>query len=289
MVRYCVLWGALLATLNVLIFVGMLAMRPPAYDELRQLDRERRSGQFELISPLYLAGRPFGSSMHSSSVPVLEDLYFLLNIPAMVLAFVLADLVPAVSLAAESWNMAFAFALGAALEGFALGAVAGSVWAGSSPTRRRVLNRSLAIVLAVVTLNLAGLLLIAIPYTPHSQALKQMRRMMSYDQQSSTETANAAFDEWIRLGERSEFFDAIFLPIVAAIISLIILRRYPPLRVPEIVSLTVMFLFAVLARSSTPSFRLLNLIAACVFAGTLAIGRFAIIPNQKVSVPSERS
>jgi len=287
MVRSCVLWGAVLATINVLIFVGMLATRPPAYDELRQLDSERRSGHFEVVAPLYLAGRPFESSMHSSSVPVLEDLYFLLNIPAMVLAFMLADLVPAASLADASWNMAFVFALGAALEAFALGAVAGSVWAGSSPTRRRVLNRSLAIVLAVLTLNLAGLLLIAIPYTPHSQGLEQMRRMMSYDQESSSEAANAAFDEWTRLGQRSELIDAIVLPIMAAAVSLIILRRYPPLRVLEIVSLAIVFLVAVLVRSSTPSFRLLNLSAACLFAGALAIGRLAIIPNPKVIVPSE--
>ncbi len=131
--------GAVLAVLNVLIFSIILALKAPAYEKLRKTDetvRETGRMEFTTADPMHLAARPFYSSAHVSDVPVIEDLYFLLNTPAMHVAlsagYPLADITsdfwarsPRPSSVWESWTLAITFALFSAIWAFAIGAGVG--------------------------------------------------------------------------------------------------------------------------------------------------------------------
>src|SRR5690242_14365956 len=89
----------LLSVLNVLALAGLLGSKSPEYAQLRAADEKFWStGELDFSSadPMYLAARPFYSSVHVSGVPLIEDLYFNVNTPAMLgalsLSYPLADL-----------------------------------------------------------------------------------------------------------------------------------------------------------------------------------------------------
>jgi hypothetical protein len=128
--------GWVLAALNVVVFAAMLAMRAPEYEQLRLSDEKLwQTGSLESTTadPMHLAGRPFYSSAHVADVPLLEDLYFVLNTPAMLAALALGyplgsmthewwtDSVQTPS-AWTSWALASVFALCGAGWAFAVGA-----------------------------------------------------------------------------------------------------------------------------------------------------------------------
>ena len=131
-------FGAVLAAVNVLAFVAMLAARPPEYDGLRRRDAAIRSGgpiEMTTADPHYMAARPFYSSAHTQ-IPFPEFLYFLVNTPAEFGSFILAfELYPLVmdvfapdvitSTAQDSWVMAIAFGVCAAVEAFVVGLLIG--------------------------------------------------------------------------------------------------------------------------------------------------------------------
>lgn len=119
--------GAALAAVNVLVFAAMLAAKPAEYHLI-----DKRGGSS--ADPLYLAARPFYSSFHSPNVPVYEEPYFLLNFPAMFMAFELPSIVdeivyaagwPMIGGARRSWIMAITFGVSAAVQAFMIGALIG--------------------------------------------------------------------------------------------------------------------------------------------------------------------
>ena len=126
--------GLVITTLNVLIFIVMLLTRETAYDRLAELDACFRSGSscdWSSAEPMYLAGRPFYSPAHVAGVPLAETLFFIVNLPAMLGAFVVQDWVAdlrywlemeGLSLTQNSWLMASSFIMLAALWAFLLGA-----------------------------------------------------------------------------------------------------------------------------------------------------------------------
>jgi hypothetical protein len=115
--------GWSLAAINMLIFALMLASKTPEYAELRERDeRFASTGDFDWSSadPMHLAGRPFYSSVHVANVPLVEDLYFIANTPAMVAALSVSYPVarvtfawwtgsPTTSSAWDSWTRALVF------------------------------------------------------------------------------------------------------------------------------------------------------------------------------------
>lgn len=127
--------GGTVALANVLGFVALLALRQPEYEQLRERDVERNSNGpvfMPSADPIHIAGRPFYSSAHTP-VPLVEDLYFIGNLPAhlamIVLGFPLASITHRLwagsgltSGAWESWTLALVFGASSALWGFALGA-----------------------------------------------------------------------------------------------------------------------------------------------------------------------
>jgi hypothetical protein len=126
--------GIACGSLNVLAFILILAMRPPDYAELARKEAALQAAirgagiTFSSHEPTYLAGRPF-----FSLGPSLENVYFLLNVPALFAADELTALaLPAVAAlfdlrridyATESWVAAIAFAVVSALWGLSAGAV----------------------------------------------------------------------------------------------------------------------------------------------------------------------
>jgi len=128
--------GRLFAAANVLAFSGMLASKVPEYEKLKTRDEVFwKTGQLEWTSadPMHLAGRPFYSSAHTS-VPLIEDIYFIANTPAMLatlsvgyeLGKVTSELwtgSPRTSSAWLSWALATTFAVFGAVWAFMLGAM----------------------------------------------------------------------------------------------------------------------------------------------------------------------
>lgn len=126
-------WG--LAALNVLAFVTLLATKSPEYELLHASDVAEASGELTYISsadPMYLAGRPFDSSAHVANVPLAEGIYFLVNVPAMLVAlpvsFPMASITSKwwdgsdrASSAWQSWTLAVVFGLSSAAWAFAVG------------------------------------------------------------------------------------------------------------------------------------------------------------------------
>jgi hypothetical protein len=127
--------GLIAATINVLVFITMLATRDADYERLAETEACFRSGSScndSSAEPMYLAARPFYSSMHVSGVPWTEDAFFAANTPAMFATFLVVERVADVrywfeaehlSLTQESWVMAICFMTFAALWAFAIGAV----------------------------------------------------------------------------------------------------------------------------------------------------------------------
>jgi hypothetical protein len=128
--------GWILAALNVVALCGFLAARAPEYELLNARDEKfwiTANVELSTGDPLHLAGRPFDSSAHVSGVPFFEDLYFVLNAPAMYGALLVSY--PASSFtfewwtgsnrtpsAWESWALAIIFGSFGALRAFVLGA-----------------------------------------------------------------------------------------------------------------------------------------------------------------------
>lgn len=97
--------GWVLASLNVLAFSTLLGVRSPEYELLAAKDEQLRAGggiDFSTADPIHLAGRPFFSSSHVPGVPLVEDLYFALNAPAMLAAVWVAY--PVASAVHEWWS-----------------------------------------------------------------------------------------------------------------------------------------------------------------------------------------
>ena len=127
--------GLIAATVNVLLFIAMLFTRDPAYARLAETEACLRSGSScndSSAEPMYLAARPFYSSMHVSGVPWTEDAFFMANIPPMFATFLVEEKVADVryrfevehlSLTRESWVNAICFMTFAALWAFVVGAV----------------------------------------------------------------------------------------------------------------------------------------------------------------------
>lgn len=127
--------GLIAATVNVLVFIAMLLTRGPAYERLAEMEACFRNGSscdYSSAEPMYLAARPFYSSMHVSGVPWTEDAFFAANLPAMLATFLVVERLADVrywfeaerlSLTQESWVMAFCFMTFAALWAFVVGAV----------------------------------------------------------------------------------------------------------------------------------------------------------------------
>jgi hypothetical protein len=120
--------GLILAALNVLVFIVMLVTRETDYARLDELDACYRGGSscdYSSAEPIYLAGRPFYSSMHVGGVPWTEDAFFAANLPAMLATLVVERFWLAadnLSLTEQSWIMATSFMTLAALWAFLVGA-----------------------------------------------------------------------------------------------------------------------------------------------------------------------
>jgi hypothetical protein len=127
--------GLIAATINVLVFIALLLTRDPAYERLAEIEGCFRSGSSCNVSsaePMYLAARPFYSSMHVSGVSWTEDAFFMANLPAMFATFLVVEQVVGVryrfeveqlSLTQESWVNAICFMTFAALWAFIIGTV----------------------------------------------------------------------------------------------------------------------------------------------------------------------
>ena len=143
--------GLIAATMNVLVFITMLATRDADYGRLAETEACFRSGSScndSSAEPMYLAARPFYSSMHVSGVPWTEDAFFAANTPAMFATFLVVERVADVrywfeaahlSLTQESWVMAICFITLAALWAFAIGAASHRVirWVSRAGRRPR--------------------------------------------------------------------------------------------------------------------------------------------------------
>jgi hypothetical protein len=128
--------GWIVAALNILAFAVFLGIRSPEYELLRSQDQKLQAGggiEFTTADPIHLAGRPFYSSAHVAGVPLVEDLYFALNTPAMMAAlwvsYPLASSTHewwtgsvATPSAWHSWALAISFGLAGLLWAFAVGA-----------------------------------------------------------------------------------------------------------------------------------------------------------------------
>ncbi len=126
-----------LAALNVVAFSTFLGVRSPEYELLAAKDQQLRAGggiDFSTVDPIHFAGRPFYSSAHVPGVPLVENLYFVLNTPAMLAALWVAY--PLASSGHEwwtgsvetpsawhSWALAISFGLAGLVWAFAVGAV----------------------------------------------------------------------------------------------------------------------------------------------------------------------
>lgn len=96
-------------------------------------------------------------------------------------------------------------------------------------------------VVAYLVYGLAGAAMLAIPGTPHYRSLQQMFVLDSYRSNPNLDAANAAFDEWLRIGRQAEWVEATILTALAAVAVLLLWRRSRPLSAFEIVSIVVMF------------------------------------------------
>ena len=130
--------GCVLAALNMLVFSALVVSKAPEYEQLRKRDEALRNGPllFTTADPMHLAARPFYSSAHVSSVPWTEDIYFIVNAPAMLMALSVADPLANITFDLwtgssrtsslwQSWALAGVFALFSAVWAFAVGATIG--------------------------------------------------------------------------------------------------------------------------------------------------------------------
>lgn len=129
------------AAVNVLALVVLLATKTPEYERLRAEDRARESGEiqfFESEAPFYVAARPLYAGQLVFGVPVLEEVYVFVNVPAMLVSLVIS--LPLASISAKlatgsyqassvwaSWVSAGTLAVAVALWGFIVGVVVDQV------------------------------------------------------------------------------------------------------------------------------------------------------------------
>ena len=147
--------GLILAALNVLLFIAMLATRETAYKRLAELDafsRSGSSGDYSSAEPWYLAGRPFYSPAHYGNVPLAETVFFAANLPADLGALLLEGAVwqawywfegQSLSWAQRSWVTAGCFMTLAGLWAFLVGAASHRLvrWSGLVPVKSRNTER----------------------------------------------------------------------------------------------------------------------------------------------------
>ncbi len=122
--------------MNLLVFALIVVSKEAEYERLRARDEKFwRTGDLEWTSadPFYLAGRPFYSSAHVADVPLIEDIYFIANIPAMGAALTVSHEIasatygwwtgsPRTSSAWESWTLGLVFSACGIVWAYLLGA-----------------------------------------------------------------------------------------------------------------------------------------------------------------------
>jgi len=135
----------LLAGLNVLVLVVLLAPKTPEFDRLRARDAARASGAIDFLDseePLYVAGRPLYAGELVFGVSLAERAYVFANVPAILASLAVAlplsgataklvagpTLTPSVW---ESWVLAGALVLAVAAWAFIIGRLV-DMWRGAS-------------------------------------------------------------------------------------------------------------------------------------------------------------
>jgi hypothetical protein len=109
----------------------------------------------------------------------------------------------------------------------------------------RILVSSVA---AYLVYGLGGAAMLAIPGTPHYRLLQQMFVLDSYRNTPALDAANAAFDEWLRIGRQAEWVNATILTALAARAVLLLWRRKRPLSALETLSIVAVFAAGVMWR-----------------------------------------
>jgi hypothetical protein len=127
---------------------------------------------------------------------------------------------------------------------------------------------------AYFTFGLAGAAMLLIPGTPHHKSLQQMFVLESYRESPDIDAANAAFDEWLRIGRQSEWVEATVLPTLAAGAILLLWRRKRPLSTIEIVATVAAFTAGVMWRLGATEVDAPLVTTSVVFGLTLAAGKF---------------
>ena len=109
----------------------------------------------------------------------------------------------------------------------------------------------LSSVIAYVVYGLGRVAMLSIPGTPHYRSLQQVFVLDSYRNSTDRDAANAAFDEWIRIGRQVDWAEATILTAIAAVMVLLLWRRKRPLSSAETVSIVAVFIAGVMWRNGS--------------------------------------
>lgn len=135
----------ILAALNVLVLIALLAPKASEFDRLRADDAARASGEMHFLDseqPLYVAGRPLYGGELVFGVSVAERAFVIANIPAVLTSLAVAlplsgateklvanpTLTPSVW---QSWVLAATLMVAVAAWAFAIGTLVDK-WRGTS-------------------------------------------------------------------------------------------------------------------------------------------------------------
>lgn len=129
-------------------------------------------------------------------------------------------------------------------------------------------------VAAYLVYGLGGAVMLAIPGTPHHRSLQQMSVLDSYRNTTDLDAANAAFDEWLRIGRQAEWVEATILTALAAGAVLLLWRRKRPLSAFEIVPIVAVFIAGVMWRFGSADVDAPLVTTVLVFTLVLSAARF---------------
>jgi len=138
---------------------------------------------------------------------------------------------------------------------------------------------------AYLIYGLAGAAMLTIPGTPHHRSLQQMFVLESYRESPDVNAANAAFDEWLRIGRQAEWVEATVLPALAAA-GILLLWRRKQLSTIEILSTVAAFTAGVMWRFGKAEVDPPLVTAGLVFAVVLAARKFRRLADSANAPPN---
>lgn len=135
-----------------------------------------------------------------------------------------------------------------------------------------------------------GVLMMQIPGTPHRRSLEQAMAMAEYRGWKSLtpaqqDAANAAFDDWLRIGRQAEWVEATLMPVIAATVALFIWRETLPFRWVEIAIITLGFAILQMWRANSMSVDLPMAVGVVLLAATLALSQTRLLARWQRKEP----